>query len=247
MNVAVIVAAGRGTRAGAGERPKQFRLLCGTPLLVHTLRRFEECETITQTMTVVPADYAEDFESSVREFDLKKLARVLVGGATRTESVWRGLQAIDDATAEIVAVHDGVRPFVSPAEIDATVRAAEQHGAALLVAPVTDTIKEVRDGLITQTFERANLRRALTPQCFRYELLRRAYERAIAEGFDATDDCALVERLGVQVFAIEGDTRNIKLTRPEDFALAEIMLKSGVWSLESKARNLFPPTLDSRL
>jgi 2-C-methyl-D-erythritol 4-phosphate cytidylyltransferase len=233
MNVAVIVAAGRGTRAGAGERPKQFRLLCGTPLLVHTLRRFEECETITQTIAVVLADYAEEFESSVREFDLKKLARVVAGGATRTESVWRGLQVIDDATVEIVAVHDGVRPFVSPVEIDATVRAAEKHGAAVLVAPATDTIKEVCDGRITQTFERANLRRALTPQCFRYELLRRAYERALDEGIDATDDCALVERLGATVAAIEGDARNIKLTRAEDFALAELIVQSSKFKVQS--------------
>ncbi|MDT7540749.1 MAG: 2-C-methyl-D-erythritol 4-phosphate cytidylyltransferase [Acidobacteriota bacterium] len=233
MNVAIIVAAGRGTRAGAGARPKQFRLLCGTPVLVHTLRRFEECETITRTIAVVPADSAEEFETSAREHGLVKLARVVAGGATRTESVWRGLQAINHATVRIVAVHDGVRPFVGPAEIDATVRAAEKHGAAALVAHATDTIKEVRDGLITQTYERANLRRALTPQCFRFELLRRAYERALAEGIDATDDCALVERLGATVAAVEGDARNIKLTRPEDFALAEIFLKSGVRSLES--------------
>jgi 2-C-methyl-D-erythritol 4-phosphate cytidylyltransferase len=234
MNVAIIVAAGRGTRAGRnGESPKQFRLLDGTPVVVHTLRRFEECETITQTIAVVPADSAEEFESAVREFDLKRLARVVAGGATRTESVWRGLQAIDDAAVEIVAVHDGVRPFVSPAEIDATVRAAEKHGAAVLVAHTTDTIKEVRDGLITQTFERANLRRALTPQCFRYELLRRAYERARDEGIDATDDCALVERLGAQVFAVEGDARNIKLTRAEDFALAELIVQSSKFEVQS--------------
>jgi 2-C-methyl-D-erythritol 4-phosphate cytidylyltransferase len=232
MNVAIIVAAGRGARAGAGERPKQFRLLCGEPVLFHTLRRFEECETITQTIAVVPAEFVADFETFVREHELKKLTRVVAGGATRIESVWKGLQAIDETTVKIVAVHDGVRPFVAPAEIDATVRAAEQHGAALLVAPSTDTIKEVRDSVIVQTYERANLRRALTPQCFRYELLRRAYERALAEDADATDDCALVERLGAQVTAIEGDPRNIKLTRPEDFALAESIVQSSKFKVK---------------
>jgi 2-C-methyl-D-erythritol 4-phosphate cytidylyltransferase len=239
MNVAVIVAAGRGTRAGEGAGPKQFRLLAGVPVLIHTLRRFEDCETITRAVAVVPADSAGEFEVSAREYDLKKLARVVAGGATRTESVWKGLQAIDQdddaAAACVVAVHDGVRPFVSPAEIDATVRAAERHGAALLVAPATDTIKEVRAGRVAGTLERAALRRALTPQCFRLDLLRRAYERAISEGLDATDDSALVERLGAAVVAVEGDPRNVKLTQPEDFALAEIILKSGVWSPESGA------------
>lgn len=225
MNVAIIVAAGSGTRAGAGERPKQFRLLAGVPVIVHTLRRFEECETITRTVAVVPASETTEFETSARAHGLAKLARVVAGGATRTASVWKGLQAIAELDAQIVAVHDGVRPFVSASEIDATVRAAELHGAALLVASAIDTIKEVRDGFVVRTFERAILRRALTPQCFRYELLRRAYERAIAEGIDATDDSALVERLGAKVVAVEGDARNIKLTRPEDFALAEMMIR----------------------
>ncbi|MDQ3906744.1 MAG: 2-C-methyl-D-erythritol 4-phosphate cytidylyltransferase [Acidobacteriota bacterium] len=229
MNVAVIVAAGRGTRAGGGEGPKQFRLLACVPVLVHTLRRFEECETITKTIVVVPADSAEEFEASARVYDLKKLARLVAGGATRTESVWKGIQSIDQsldgAAVGVVAVHDGVRPFVAPAEIDAAVRAAEVHGAALLVAPVTDTIKEVREGSVVTTFERASLRRALTPQCFRFDLLRRAYERAIGEGLGATDDSFLVERLGATVVAVEGDPRNIKLTRPEDFAAAETILR----------------------
>jgi 2-C-methyl-D-erythritol 4-phosphate cytidylyltransferase len=164
---------------------------------------------------------------------LKKLARVVAGGASRTESVWRGLQALDAASANVVAVHDGVRPFVSPAEIDAVIKAADEHGAAILVAPVTDTLKEVEGGRVVRTFERESLRRALTPQCFRYDLLRRAYERALAENADATDDSALVERLGLQVVAVEGDPRNIKLTRAEDFVLAEVIVQSFMFKVQS--------------
>jgi 2-C-methyl-D-erythritol 4-phosphate cytidylyltransferase len=225
MNVAIIVGAGRGARAGAGDRPKQFRELAGVPVLVHTLRRFDECVSINETVAVVPAAEVEGFEATARAHDLKKLARVVAGGSTRTESVWRGLQTIDEATARIVAIHDGVRPFVSPAEIDTVVRAAQECGAAILVARATDTIKEVRDGRIVQTFDRERLRRALTPQCFRFDMLRRAYEHALAENSDATDDSALIERLGAPVAAVEGDPRNIKLTRAEDFALAEILLR----------------------
>ncbi|MDT7602376.1 MAG: 2-C-methyl-D-erythritol 4-phosphate cytidylyltransferase, partial [Acidobacteriota bacterium] len=196
MNVAIIVAAGRGVRAGGG-RAKQFRELAGAPIIVHTLRRFEQCASVTQTILVVPSTEVTSCLSFGDEHDLKKLSRVVAGGESRTESVWRGLQEVDAATAEAVAVHDGVRPFVAPAEIDTVVAAALEHGAAILVAPAFDTIKEVAGGRIVRTLEREHLRRALTPQCFRYELLRRAYERALAEeDFDATDDSALVERLG---------------------------------------------------
>jgi 2-C-methyl-D-erythritol 4-phosphate cytidylyltransferase len=224
MNVAIIVAAGRGERMGAG-RAKQFRELAGVPVVVHAMRRFEECASVGETIAVVPPSEAANFAALAGAHGLRKLSRVVAGGASRTESVWRGLQAVREATAGVVAVHDGVRPFVLPAEIDATVRAAEAAGAAVLAAPATDTIKEVEAGRIARTLQRGRLWRALTPQCFRYELLRRAYERALAEGAEATDDSALVERLGVEVRVVEGDARNIKLTRPEDFALAEILLK----------------------
>jgi 2-C-methyl-D-erythritol 4-phosphate cytidylyltransferase len=227
MNIAIIVAAGEGKRMG-GERVKQFREIGGVPIIIQTLGRFEQSAEIGEVVVVLPPAETAGFLALAGKHGLKKLARVVQGGATRMESVWQGLRAVRAATAEIVAVHDGVRPFVSPEEIDRTVRAASAGGAAILVAPVTDTIKEVADGRITRTPERASLRRALTPQCFRYDLLRRAYEQALNEGIEATDDSALVERLGVIVIAVEGDPRNIKITRPEDIALAEILLKAEV-------------------
>jgi 2-C-methyl-D-erythritol 4-phosphate cytidylyltransferase len=158
---------------------------------------------------------------------LTKVARVVGGGATRTESVWRGLQTLDATRTRIVAVHDGVRPFVTPEEIERTIRAAEETGAAVLCAPVTDTIKVMDGRRIAQTLPRERLCRALTPQCFNYNLLRHAYERARALGSEVTDDSALVELGGKAVTIVEGDSRNIKITRPEDFALAEILLKEN--------------------
>ncbi len=227
MNVAIIAAAGQGARMGDGQA-KQFRELAGIPIIIHTLRRFEQCATVGEVIAVVPAGEASDFLALAERYALSKLVRVVQGGATRRETVWRGLQAVRAATAEIVAVHDGVRPFVTPEQIDATVRAAAQNGAAILAVPAIDTIKEVREGLVARTPERAALWHAQTPQCFRYDLLKRAYEQANTENLDATDDSALVERLGASVTVIEGDARNIKITRPEDLALAEIILKAEV-------------------
>ncbi len=227
MHVAIIVAAGQGKRMGDGEKPKQFRLLAGLPVIVHTLRRFEDAATIGEVIAVVPAAERAEILSIADKYGLRKLARIVAGGHTRTESVWRGLQTIRAATAEVVAVHDGVRPFVTSQEIDACVRAADEQGAAILVAPAIDTIKEVSDnGQVARTLDRAHVRHALTPQCFRYDLLRRAFEEARREGLGATDCSVLVERLGVRVHTVDGDARrNIKITCPEDWALAEILIK----------------------
>ncbi len=224
MNAAIVVAAGKGIRMG-GTEPKQFLELRGVPIIVHTLRRFEQCETINQVVLVLPADALAGFQSLAKKFSLRKISRVVAGGATRAQSVLSGLQAID--AAEVVAVHDGVRPFVTSAEIDRVVETARTSGAAVLVAPVTDTIKEVSEHSIAQTLPRVSLRRALTPQCFRYEILKLAYERLSEieiEGTEVTDDSFLVERLGVKPIAVEGSGQNIKITGPEDLALAEAIL-----------------------
>jgi 2-C-methyl-D-erythritol 4-phosphate cytidylyltransferase len=225
MNVAIIAAAGQGRRLG-GRQAKQFLELAGVPVIIHTLRRFEQCASIHEVVVVLPQADAAGFLALASKYGLRKLGRVVPGGLTRAESVWRGLQAIRPQTAEIVAVHDGVRPFVTPEEIERTVRAAETSGASILAAPVVDTIKEVRGLEVARTVDRSSLRRALTPQCFRYSILRRAYEQSGSLGEDATDDSLLVERLGVTVTIVEGDSRNIKITRPEDLAIGEILLKS---------------------
>ena len=224
MNVAIIAAAGQGTRIG-GKLAKQFIELAGTPIIVHTLNPFEQCEVIQEIILVLPERDTTGFLEIGQKYRLRKLAKIVPGGTTRAESVMRGLEAISSPTTEIVAIHDGVRPFVTAEEIAQTVRAAEVNDAAILVAPATDTIKQVKDGTIVRTLQRADLRHALTPQCFRYSLLKRAFQQADLHNAELTDESLLVERLGVKVAIVEGDARNIKITRPEDLAMAEIMLK----------------------
>ena len=226
MNIAIIAAAGAGTRM-ASDRPKQFLLLAGTPVIIHTLKAFEQCESINEVIVVLPAEESAGFLSMAGKFGLRKVARVVPGGATRAESVKRGLMSIRSATAEIVAVHDGVRPFVTVDEISQTVAAAQTDGAAILVAPVTDTIKHVGDQAVLKTLDRTGLRRALTPQCFRYELLREAYQRADVNNPSLTDESALVEQLGHRVTVVEGSARNIKITTAEDLVIAEVLLKEN--------------------
>jgi 2-C-methyl-D-erythritol 4-phosphate cytidylyltransferase len=225
MNVAIVVAAGKGMRLG-GDRPKQFLELAGVPIIVHALRQFERCREISEVVTVLPAEETAGFESVVNRFNLRKVKRVIAGGATRAQSVRRGLEAITDAN--VVAVHDGVRPFVGPDEIDRVVQAAEQNEAAILTAPVSDTIKRVQGERIIETLPRAQLRRALTPQCFRFALLKRAFQDLDAlegEGLEITDDSLLVERLGIEIVSVAGSERNIKITELTDLAFAESLLK----------------------
>ncbi|MEP6924088.1 MAG: 2-C-methyl-D-erythritol 4-phosphate cytidylyltransferase [Pyrinomonadaceae bacterium] len=223
--IAIIVAAGSGKRFGA-EKPKQFLELAGTPIIFHTLQRFEACSAIAQIIVVLPAAETDGFLAKAAKYGLQKLKTVVAGGNTRTASVWNGLNAVEPNSAEIIAVHDGARPFVTSEEIKRTIEKARETGAACLVAPVTDTIKEITpDGMILQTIDRNTLRRALTPQCFRIEILRRAFRKIDLLNEQATDESFLVEKLGYQISIVEGSPRNIKITVPEDLILAESLLK----------------------
>jgi 2-C-methyl-D-erythritol 4-phosphate cytidylyltransferase len=223
MNTAIIAAAGRGNRM-ASDRPKQFLLLAGTPIIVHTLRQFEECESIQEIIVVLPAEESAGFLSMAGKFNLRKLVKVVPGGSTRADSVKRGLMSIRAATADIVAVHDGVRPFVSVEEIDRTVESARETGAAILVAPAIDTIKEVNGYSVVRTLNRKQLRRALTPQCFRYDLLKRAFENIDVNDPSITDESFLIEKLGERVTFVEGSSANIKITTKQDLLIAEAYL-----------------------
>lgn len=224
MNIALIPAAGSGSRIG-GSRAKQFLELDGVPIIIHTLRRFEACESIHQTVVVLPAEDVSGFLAMAAKYNIRKIVRVVAGGSERQESVSKGLQAINSPKAEIVVVHDGVRPFVTLAQIAETVEKAKEFGAAILAMPVTDTVKEVQDGVITRTLDRKQIYLAQTPQAFRMDLLRDAHRKAAEANLLATDDAALVERLGASVAIVEGTAQNIKITRKSDLALAEMILK----------------------
>lgn len=232
MNIAIIAAAGMGYRL-ASDQPKQFLELAGTPIIFHTLKPFELCDSIHEVIVVLPAEQSAEFLAQAGKRGLRKLARVVPGGATRADSVKRGLQAIRAATAEIVAVHDGVRPFVTVEEIENTIETARRDGAAILAAPATDTIKLVERGTIVKTLDRQSLRRALTPQCFRYDLLRQAYEQADVSDPSLTDESVLVERLGHAVTIVEGSARNIKITTRLDLHIAETFLSTNYTDSES--------------
>ncbi len=224
MNTAIIVAAGSGQRFAA-SKPKQFVLLLGKPLIIHTLERFESCPAIDKIVLVLSVEGKKEFDAVCSGFKFSKLKRVVIGGETRAESVRNGLAAIDSTTSNIVAVHDGARPLVSVDEIELTIKKAAETGAACLVAELTDTIKEIDGCNIIRTVDRSTLRRALTPQAFRYDLLRKAFD-GVDLNESVTDECYMVENLGVKIAFVEGSARNIKITRPEDVILAEALLVS---------------------
>jgi 2-C-methyl-D-erythritol 4-phosphate cytidylyltransferase len=214
---AIIVAAGSGTRFKS-DKPKQFLEILGKPVIVHTLERFQSAPSVDSIILVLAENQITRFEST----NITKLARVIAGGSTRAGSVWNGLNAIADDTT-IVAIHDGARPLVSVDEIERTIEKAIQTGAACLVGPITDTIKTVRGEEIAATLDREKLRRALTPQAFKTEVLKRAFE--LVDLSDAiTDECFLVEKLGHPIALVEGSSRNIKITHSEDLVLAEAFL-----------------------
>ena len=227
MNVAIIPAAGSGSRLG-GQIPKQFLELGGAPILAHTISRFIECDDISAIAVALPADRLDEFRARNRGARIVKPIYYVNGGAERSDSILNALEAVAELQPEIVAVHDAVRPFVTPAQISAVIAKAKEVGAAILALPATDTIKEVEAGLIQRTIDRRRIWRAQTPQAFRYELLMRANLEARAAGLPSaltTDDSLLVERLRAPVAVVEGSPNNIKITTPEDLILAETLFE----------------------
>lgn len=214
---AIIVAAGSGSRFNS-DKPKQFLEIGGKPVIVHTLERFQASPSVDQIVLVLAGDQIERFDRHC----VPKISSIVSGGATRAQSVLNGLNAVDAETS-IIAVHDGARPLVTVEEIERTIERAKHTGAACLVAAVTDTIKTVVGGQISATLDRAKLRRAFTPQVFSADLLRRAFDDTDL-GESVTDECFLVERLGHPIAIVEGSSRNIKITYPEDLAFAEALL-----------------------
>jgi 2-C-methyl-D-erythritol 4-phosphate cytidylyltransferase len=216
----VIVAGGRGTRLG-GSVPKQFLPLAGEPVLVHTVRRFAGTPGLAQLVVVAaPAEFPR-CEALLAPLALP--LRLAAAGRERQDSVAAGLAAVEPPCT-VVVVHDAVRPFVETAEVAACLAAARATGAALLATPVPDTVKRARDGLVEATVDRAPLWLAQTPQAFRIEILRRAHDAARRDGVAATDDAALVERLGLPVAIVPGGAQNRKLTTADDLAWAEAVL-----------------------
>lgn len=217
---AVIVAAGSASRMGGID--KVMAPLGGEPMIVKTVRAFQDCDAIRDIVVVTREDLIRPITSLLSGMD--KVIAVVAGGASRQESVHLGLNTLPEKT-ELAAIHDGARPLVSWQVIDRTVRAANTYGAAAPGIPVKDTVKRVQGGVVTDTPDRASLRAVQTPQVFDFDLLRGALKKAKDEGAQVTDDCSAVERMGFSVKIVEGDEGNIKVTTPMDLKIAEMLLE----------------------
>ncbi|MCI1881376.1 MAG: 2-C-methyl-D-erythritol 4-phosphate cytidylyltransferase [Sporolactobacillus sp.] len=220
----VVVAAGKGSRMGA-ECNKVLLPLKGVPVIIRTLRVFEQDPDCIGVVLVVKEAESRRFSRLVDGCRLRKV-QLTAGGRERQDSVYNGLMRIDGSGADIVLIHDGARPFIDQGVIRRTAKAAEQFGAALAAVPVKDTVKRCdSEGYVTQTLERSSLWAAQTPQAFRLSEIVEAYRSAAAAHVTATDDASLMERIGRPVRTVMGSYRNIKLTTPEDMLLAETILE----------------------
>ena len=217
---AVIVAAGTASRMGGID--KVMAQLGGEPMILRTVRAFQENNVIQKIVIVTREDLVEPIRSLCRDFS--KVTAVVVGGSNRQASVMAGLSAMPEEMA-MVAIHDGARPLVSPEVIDRTVRAAHTYSAAAPGIPVKDTIKVTEGGVVRQTPDRSTLRAIQTPQVFDRALLMAALQKAQQDGVEVTDDCGAVERMGMSVKIVEGDEKNMKVTTPIDLHIAQFILE----------------------
>ena len=239
MKVIVIIpAAGLGTRmtsapSAKGKKvpSKQFTELHGTPILVHTLRRFAECAEVSEIHVALRKEEISGFRARLdQEFkDLGKKVHLVEGGEHRQHSVANALGAVKAAADDVILVHDAVRPLVTPEIIKDVIHATEKYGSAIAGLPAVDTIKQVErtseGAVIKATVPRERVVMAQTPQGFRYQIIKKAFDAATADGFVGTDEASLVEHSGGDVMVVMGAPRNIKITNPADLALAEFYLK----------------------
>jgi 2-C-methyl-D-erythritol 4-phosphate cytidylyltransferase len=224
---AVIVAGGNSVRFG-GDLPKQFREICGRPMLTWTVEKFQKADSIDNIIIVAPEDslvYAS--EKIVDPYDFDKVTKIVAGGKTRQESVYNGLQALPIST-EFVAIHDGARPLVKTEDINRVIEVAERDKSAILAVPVADTLKRVVDSYIITTVKREQLFCAQTPQVFQYDLIIEAHNE-LAKNADnsLTDDAQLIECRGFKVKIVEPTGLNLKITTQQDMEIAEAILGKG--------------------
>jgi 2-C-methyl-D-erythritol 4-phosphate cytidylyltransferase len=231
MKVTVILpAAGLGTRMGravpekAGTSRKQFMLLDGSPILLHTIRKFALTPAVSEIVVALRPDDIEWVRELLRAENFGKPVRLVEGGDSRQESVEHALATLDPAT-ELVAVHDAVRPFIEHSVLEKVFAEAEETGAAIVGIVPVDTVKQVHRNKIRQTIPRERLILAQTPQVFRFDLIKNAFAKAREDGFAGTDESSLVERLDqIEVSVVPGSDRNLKITKPSDMDLARLFL-----------------------
>lgn len=223
----LIPAAGSGSRLSQSTK-KQFLFLGGKPILSHTIAAFDSHPDIDHIVLILPADEINTCTDLVlTPGNFSKVRDVVIGGDSRQQSVLNGIRSLDATDDDIILVHDGARPFISTEIIGQLIDAARQTGAAIVATRVKDTIKVAKNSTISSTPDRNTLWAAQTPQAFKWSIIEPAYSTADQEGITATDDASLVEST-LPVTIIEGDYRNIKITTPEDMAIAELFLNKGV-------------------
>jgi 2-C-methyl-D-erythritol 4-phosphate cytidylyltransferase len=220
---AIVVAGGIGKRMNS-VLPKQFLRLNNKPIIVHCLEKFEVCPFIHEIVLVGPSEHISRMEQVVKKAGFHKIAAIVGGGPRRQDSVKNGLDVVSEE-ADIILIHDGVRPFVTTEQIECVVDMTMQKRAALLAVPVTNTIKKASRGIVTETLDRRGLWQAQTPQGFEKSLIRQAFEMAALQKIVATDDASLVEQTGQAVHIVEGSRDNIKITTAKDLAVAERILE----------------------
>ena len=224
MVTAIVLAAGRSTRMGGGPN-KQFIELLGKPLVYYSLAAFERCCVVDAIVLVRRLDCAVQAERIPRDFGFKKVVAFADGGVERQNSVWNGLERCDRAT-EIVAVHDGARPLVTPALIESTIASACSFGTGIAATKDVDTIKEANaDKTVIRTIDRTKLWAMQTPQTVQFKLLLEAYAKVLEKNLVVTDEAAAVELLGHRVDLVETPFLNLKITTPSDLAIAEALLQ----------------------
>lgn len=231
MKVSVILpAAGLGTRMGravpekAGTSRKQFMLLEGSPILLHTIRKFVSSPAVSEIVVALRGEDLDWVRDLLEREHFAKPVRLVEGGDSRQDSVQNALATLDPGT-ELVAVHDAVRPFIEHSVLEKVFTEAQETGAAIVGIVPVDTVKQVHRNKIRQTIPRERLILAQTPQVFRFDLLKQAFAKAREDGFAGTDESSLVERLEqVEVSVIPGSDRNIKITKPSDMDLARLFL-----------------------
>ncbi|MDH5185696.1 MAG: 2-C-methyl-D-erythritol 4-phosphate cytidylyltransferase [candidate division WOR-3 bacterium] len=223
MNFGLIVAAGKGNRF---QGTKQFFLLGGKPLVLHALETFSRSSYIDQIVVVTNAHKIKYLETLADLNQIKKIRAVVSGGEHRQDSVWQGLRILPDKANSYIAIHDGVRPLIDNKLLVQGFTLCRKYKAVIYGIPVNDTIKEAKHGRIIRTFDRTNLYLIQTPQFYQLNLIKRAYQQAVKNNFYATDDAALVERLGFKVHIFLGSKSNIKITNREDLKLVQKLIQA---------------------
>ena len=223
--IAIIAAAGTGKRIG-GEFPKQYLKIAGKPILVYTLEKFDGCHAVGEIILVVEKEKIGLAEGLLEEWEIRKTVHVIAGGVERQDSIHRALGVLPEQT-EWVAIHDGVRPFVSLEKISEVIQAGQDFGAAILAVPEKNTIKKAVEGWVEQTISRKDIWEIQTPQVFKAEWLKTSYTRAFKNHYYSTDDAALIEQAGHRVRLVRGEENNIKITSPADLIIAKAFAESG--------------------